>query len=220
MRSRRARALSLAMRVVPILPPHGSGQRIGLLGGSFNPPHDAHRLISLTALNRLNLDAVWWLVTPGNPLKDNHALPPLEQRIAACRALARHPLIHVSGVERELGTHYTVDTIAALRRRAPTVRFVWLMCADNLIQFSRWGGWRRIASMVPIAVFDRPGATLRATQSRAALALGRWRVPEAEAAELPGTPPPAWTFLHCRRSFLSSTALRRARAANHNRTAR
>lgn len=198
------------MNLIPILPPHGRSQRIGLLGGSFNPPHEAHLLISLVALHRLKLDAVWWLVTPGNPLKNNHGLPPLDQRIAACRALARHPRIHVTGVERDLGTHYTVDTIAALKRRAPTLRFVWLMGADNLSQFSRWGGWRRIAAMVPIAVIDRPDATLTSTHSKAALALARWRLSEGAASSLPGNRPPAWVFLHCRRSALSSTALRRA----------
>ena len=102
---------------LPKLPPHARGQRIGVLGGSFNPPHQAHLLVSLTALKRLKLDAVWWLVTPGNPLKDNDKLPALEKRIAACRDLARHPRIYVTGVERELGTHYTVDTIAPRRRR-------------------------------------------------------------------------------------------------------
>ena len=200
------------MSVIPKLPPHGAGQRIGLLGGSFNPPHEAHRLISLIALHRLELDAVWWLVTPGNPLKNNRALPPLEARIDACREMAGHPRIVVTGVERELGTFYTVDTIAALKRRAPTTRFVWLMGADNLIQFDRWGGWRRIAGMIPFAVIDRPGATVRSLQSPAALTLARWRMPEQEAAALAGTAPPAWTFLHGPRSALSSTALRLAGA--------
>ncbi|WP_342359776.1 nicotinate-nucleotide adenylyltransferase [Terrarubrum flagellatum] len=196
----------------PKLPPHGRRQRIGLLGGTFNPPHEAHVLISLTALKRLKLDAVWWLVTPGNPLKDNHGLPSQEARMAACRALTRDPRIVVTGVEKELGTHYTVDTIAALRRRAPGVKFVWLMGADNLIQFSRWGGWRQIASAIPIAVIDRPKSSLKSLRSRTALALSRWRVPESAASTLPRNRPPAWTFLHGRRSSLSSTALRKAGA--------
>ncbi len=195
---------------LPKLPPHARGQRIGLLGGSFNPPHRAHLLVSLTALKRLRLDAVWWLVTPGNPLKNNRALPPLERRIAACRALAKHPRIFITGVERELGTHYTVDTIAALKRRAPDLRFVWLMGADNLAQFHRWGGWRRIAGMIPIAVIDRPWSASRALSTRAPLALARFRLPERDAAALARNRPPAWTFIHGKRSPLSSTALREA----------
>jgi nicotinate-nucleotide adenylyltransferase len=195
---------------LPILPLHARGQRIGLLGGSFNPPHQAHLLVSLTALKRLKLDAVWWLVTPGNPLKNNSALPPLEKRIAACRALAKHPRIVVTGVERELGTHYTVDTIEALKRRAPDVRFVWLMGADNLAQFHRWGGWRRIAGMIPIAVIDRPWSASRALSMPAPLALARFRLPEREAAALARNRPPVWTFIHGKRSPLSSTALRQA----------
>ena len=194
----------------PKLPPHARGQRIGLLGGSFNPPHQAHLLVSLTALKRLKLDAVWWLVTPGNPLKDNDTLPALEKRIAACRDLARHPRIYVTGVERELGTHYTVDTIAALMRRAPGVRFVWLMGADNLAQFHRWGGWRRIATMVPIAVIDRPWSASRALNAHAPLTLARFRLPERDAAALPRNRAPAWTFIHGKRSALSSTELRSA----------
>ncbi|MET0606765.1 MAG: nicotinate-nucleotide adenylyltransferase [Beijerinckiaceae bacterium] len=192
----------------PRLPPHSRGQRIGLLGGTFNPPHQAHLLVSLTALKRLKLDAVWWLVTPGNPLKNNEALPPLERRITACRKLAGHPRILVTGVERELGTHYTANTIAALKRRAPGVRFVWLMGADNLAQFHRWSGWRRIAEMLPIAVIDRPWSASRALSSPAALALGRFRRPERDAAALARNRPPAWTFIHGKRSALSSTALR------------
>jgi nicotinate-nucleotide adenylyltransferase len=195
------------------LPGPTRGRRIGLLGGSFNPPHAAHALISLIALKRLALDEVWWLVTPGNPLKDNRALPPLDDRLAACRALVRHPRIRVTGVERELGTHYTVDTVAALRRRAPAAKFVWLMGADNLAQFHRWGGWRRIAAMVPLAAIDRPGATLRSLSAPAALALARWRVPEQRAARLAELRPPAWVFIHGKRSPLSSSALRRSGAA-------
>jgi nicotinate-nucleotide adenylyltransferase len=182
--------------------------RIGLLGGSFNPPHDGHRLITLTALHRLGLDAVWWLVTPGNPLKDTAALPPLAERIAAAKRVARHPRIAVSGIEAALGTRYTVDTLAALRQRAPRVRFVWLMGADNLADFQRWRNWRGIAALMPLAVIDRRAATLRAVQGRAAIALAPFRLPESAAAGLVLRPPPAWCFLHGPRSELSSTALR------------
>ena len=194
----------------PCLPPHAPGMRIGLLGGSFNPPHAAHLLISLRALKRLWLDAVWWLVTPGNPLKDNRRLPPIAERAALARAMAAHPRIVVTTFEAEAGLVYTVDTIAYLRMRAPQIRFVWLMGADNLVSFHRWRGWREIARMVPIAVFDRPGATLKALDSPAAQALARFRVDEAQVQALFRNSPPCWTLLHGPRSTLSSTALRQA----------
>ncbi|HVV95225.1 MAG TPA: nicotinate-nucleotide adenylyltransferase [Hyphomicrobiales bacterium] len=194
--------------VVPVFPPHGAGQRIGLLGGSFNPPHAGHRHVSLIALDRLRLDAVWWLVTPGNPLKPMAGLPPLDARIAAARKIARHPRIAVTGIEAALGTRYTVDTLAALRRRAPEARFVWLMGADNLAQLDRWRDWPRLARLAPFAVIDRPGATLRATRGRAATALAPWRVAESAAPILADLDPPAWCFLHAPRSDLSSTLLR------------
>ena len=138
------------------LPPVFRGMRIGLLGGSFNPPHAAHRALSLLALKRLGLDRVWWLVTPGNPLKDNRRLPPLDKRLAAARALAAHPAIDVTAVEVALDTRYTYDTVLALRRRFPGVHFVFIMGADNLAQLNRWRRWRELANLVPIAVVDRP----------------------------------------------------------------
>lgn len=195
-------------RPVPVLPPHGIGQRIGLLGGSFNPPHAGHLHASLIALRRLRLDAVWWLVTPGNPLKALDGLPPLAVRLAAAQKVAAHPRIRVTGVEAALGTRYTVDTLAALRIRAPGVRFVWLMGADNLAQLGRWRDWPRLVRLAPFAVVDRPGATLRATWSRAAVALAARRLPEEAASALADCPPPAWCFLHAPRSELSSTMLR------------
>jgi nicotinate-nucleotide adenylyltransferase len=190
------------------LPPHGRGLCIGLFGGSFNPPHAAHRAASLLALKRLQLDTVWWLVTPGNPLKECGGLPPLAARLTAARALAAHPRIHVTGVEAVLGTRYTVDTIAALRRLCPGVRFVWIMGADNLAQFHRWRGWRRIAAMVPLAIVDRAGYGLSATAAVAAQALARRRLPETEAARLARGRPPAWVYLHGLKLALSSTRLR------------
>ncbi|MGU9980861.1 nicotinate-nucleotide adenylyltransferase [Phreatobacter sp. HK31-P] len=190
------------------MPPHAPGMRIGLFGGSFNPPHDAHRLVALTALKRLGLDAVWWLVSPGNPLKTGRGLAPLDERIAAARRLARHPAIHVTGVEAALGTRYTFDTIAKLRARCRGVRFVWIMGADNLAQFHLWQNWRGIAAMVPLAVVDRPGASLRAGAGVAAQALARYRMAESDGRLLAGAHPPAWIFLHGRKSPLSSTALR------------
>ena len=189
-------------------PPTADGLRVGLLGGSFNPPHDAHRALSLFALKRLQLDQVWWLVTPGNPLKDTTGLPALEQRLAAARKLAAHPAIHVTGIEAVLRTRYTVDTIAALRRRFPNVRFVWLMGADNLSQFHRWRRWREITQFVPIAVIDRPTDSFRAFAAPAALALSKYRHNEHKAAQLAAMDAPAWIFLHGMKSTISSTELR------------
>lgn len=188
------------------------GLRVGLFGGSFNPAHAAHRAASLLALRRLGLDRVWWLVTPGNPLKDNRALPPLEERIAIARAVAHHPRIDVTGFEAGIGTRYTYETLAYLVRRLPGVRFVWIMGADNLAHFDRWQHWRGIADLVPIAVVDRMGQSLAATASPAAQALARYRLGEHEARLLANCAPPAWVFLHGLKSPLSSTGIRAARA--------
>ena len=190
------------------IPPYASGQRIGLLGGSFNPAHAAHRAISLFAMKRLQLDRVWWLVTPGNPLKDVSALPPLATRIAAAQEIAKDPRIVVTGIEAALGTRYTVETLEALQRCCPLARFVWIMGADNLAQFHRWQRWRDIARRVPLAVVDRPADGLRAAASPAAHALGRYRLNEAQARQLAGRPPPAWLYLRGLKLNLSSTQLR------------
>jgi nicotinate-nucleotide adenylyltransferase len=182
--------------------------RIGLLGGSFNPPHAAHRAISLFALKRLKLDRVWWLVTPGNPLKDGAALHDLAERMQAARDIAGDPRIDVTCLESVIGTRYTVDTINFLRRRASQLRFVWIMGADNLAQFHRWQNWQRIAMQVPIAVIDRPPQSFRALTAPAAQALARYRLPENEASRLAGLRAPAWVFLTGMKLNLSSTGLR------------
>jgi nicotinate-nucleotide adenylyltransferase len=184
------------------------GQRIGILGGSFNPPHAGHVQITKTALRRLQLDRVWWLVTPGNPLKSKGDLPSLEARMAACRQLLSTPKVAITGFEVDLGTPYTAATLDFLRRRYPGARFVWIMGADNLASFHRWQRWRDIAAHVPIAVVDRPGWHLRAMASPTARALARAFVPEREAARLPLRKAPAWTMLGGPLSALSSTALR------------
>jgi nicotinate-nucleotide adenylyltransferase len=190
------------------LPFYTNGMRIGLLGGSFNPPHAAHRAISQFALKRLQLDRVWWLLTPGNPLKNHDGLHALAERAAAALKVADDPRINVSCLEAVIGTRYTVDTIIHLRRRVSGVHFVWIMGADNLAQFHRWKDWRRIASDVPIAVIDRPPQSFRALAAPAAQALARYRVPENQAARLADLPAPAWVFLTGMKSNLSSTGLR------------
>jgi nicotinate-nucleotide adenylyltransferase len=190
------------------LPPHSDGLRVGLLGGSFNPPHQAHRAISLFALKRLKLDRVWWLVTPGNPLKDNGGLHTLAERAEAARKMAADPRIDISCLESVIGTRYTADTINYLRMRASRLRFVWIMGADNLAQFHRWQNWQRIARQVPIAVIDRPPQSFRALSAPAAQALANYRIPETEAGRLADRGAPAWVFLTGMKMNLSSTGLR------------
>ena len=194
--------------VAQALPLHSDGMRIGLLGGSFNPPHVAHRAISLFAIKRLELDRVWWLVSPGNPLKDQDTLHDLEARTEAARRVADDPRIDVSCLESVIGTRYTVDTVKYLRRRASGLRFVWIMGADNLAQFHRWQNWRRMATLVPIAVIDRPPQSFRALNAPAAQALARYRLPENEARRLADHRAPAWVFLTGLKMNLSSTGLR------------
>jgi nicotinate-nucleotide adenylyltransferase len=182
--------------------------RIGLLGGSFNPPHEGHALITRLALRRLQLDRVWWLVTPGNPLKSQDELAALQKRVAAARRIDAGPRVVVTDIEAQIGSRYTYETLAWLKRRAPSVHFVWIMGADNLRQFHRWRHWRSIADLAPIVVVDRPGSTLSAISGPAGAALAPWRVPERDAARFVTMPPPALLFLHGRRSGLSSTAIR------------
>ena len=190
---------------MPIAAPN---MRIGLLGGSFNPAHAAHRHISLAALKRLGLDQVWWLVSPGNPLKDAGKAPDLETRMAAARSVARHPKIEVTGFEAGRPSAYTVDTISFLKRRFPSVDFVWLMGADNLASFHRWREWEKLFGLVPIAVLDRPGYRLKARASRAAQRFAFAALDESDARGLASMEPPAWTLLSLPLSSLSSTRLR------------
>jgi nicotinate-nucleotide adenylyltransferase len=188
------------------------GQRIGLLGGSFNPAHDGHRRISLAALARLGLDQVWWIVSPGNPLKSHGELRPLAERMELARRVAHHPRIAVTGFEANLRSPYTAATLAFVARRCRGVRFVWLMGADNLVQLSQWQHWQDIFAMMPIAVLDRPGWHLRGMASLAASRYRRALLPQRRARSLASTWPPAWTFLTLPLSRLSSTELRRRRS--------
>lgn len=190
-------------------PPYAApGQVIGLLGGSFNPPHVAHRLISETALKRLGLDKVWWIVSPGNPLKRRSEVAPFAERLVLCREMAKNPHIVVTDFEADLATPYTASTLAFLKTRTPLVRYVWIMGADNLAGFDRWQRWREIFTTVPIVVVDRPGWRMKALASKAARTFAAARVPEVDAAGLALRPPPAWTFLTGPLSHVSSTALR------------
>jgi nicotinate-nucleotide adenylyltransferase len=204
-------------QVIPRLPPHAHGVKIGLFGGTFDPPHEAHRAACLIAMHRIGLDRVWWLVTPGNPLKDTSGLAPLAERIDAARRLASHPRIDVTGLEDDIGARYTYDTVRYLIARCPGVRFVWIMGADNLRSFHRWQKWRAIAAMLPIAVVDRLGPSLYATAGPAGQTLARYRIPETAAKTLPDRQAPAWVYLHGLKSALSSTALRAARRTSQNR---
>lgn len=184
------------------------GQRIGILGGSFDPAHAGHLLISKVALRRLGLDRVWWLVSPGNPLKA-HGPAPLDRRVALARALVQDPRIIITDLEMRLGLCKTADTLQALSALYPGVRFVWLMGSDNMVQFHQWDRWRQIADQVPIAVLARPGSRLAARQSVAATALRRARLPESRAPLLAGLTAPAWVLLNLPMSGLSSTQLRK-----------
>ncbi|QGM44473.1 nicotinate-nucleotide adenylyltransferase [Methylocystis heyeri] len=196
--------------MTPRLPPHCPGMRIGLFGGSFNPPHEGHLHVSRAALTRLKLHRLWWLVTPGNPLKDTGNLPSLERRMAACRALARDPRIAVTGIEAQIRTRFTYDTLRFLRMRCPGVRFVWIMGADNLLGFHRWRHWRDIIRLAPIAVVDRPGSTWKISGALSTQVLAKSRLPEKDAGVLAKRAPPAFVYLHGKRAAQSSTALRAA----------
>lgn len=185
-------------------------RRIGLLGGSFNPAHSGHRAISLAALDALDLDEVWWLVSPGNPLKEKAGMAPLAARLGSARAMARRAPIRPTAIEARLGTVYTVDTIAALQRRYANHRFIWLMGADNLAQFHRWRDWRRIACEVPIAVIARPGYDWAA---HAAVAMGwlrRFVRPADKAKHWTMWRLPALVLLRFRPDHSSATRLRAA----------
>jgi nicotinate-nucleotide adenylyltransferase len=204
----RPRSAAEAPPADQMLPYAMPGQRIGLLGGSFNPAHDGHRRLSLHALKRLGLDRVWWVVTPGNPLKTADGLAELSERMAVARAVSRHPRIVVTSFEAGLPTAYTADTIAFLKRRYPETFFVWLMGADNLAQLNRWSRWRSIIEAVPMAVFDRPGWRHKARSSLAAHRYADAFVSEESARQLPSRRAPAWTLITMPLSSLSSTAIR------------
>ncbi len=192
------------------LPPFGEGQRIGLFGGSFNPAHRGHYMVALYALKRLQLDWVWWLVSPQNPLKDPRETGEYDARLAYARRLAKHPRFVVTDIERQIGTRYTAETLLALTVAAKRADFVWIMGADSLAGLHRWHHWTDIAESLPLAVLARPGYSIRALQGVAATRYARCRVNGENAAKVVGTPPPAWTFVTMPLRKESSTAIRQA----------
>lgn len=192
--------------VLAKLPGPHRGLRIGLFGGSFNPAHSGHRHVAETALTRLQLDWVWWIVARGNPLKSNHG--DFGARRASANRQADHPRMRVSAIETRLGVSYTRDTLVHLKARCPATDFVWIMGADNLAGFHRWAAWKTIAETVPVAVVSRPGIGPEAAFSRFASTYRPARIAEADAPRLASTPAPAWTLLHAPLDPASSTTLR------------
>ncbi len=186
------------------------GTRIGLLGGSFNPAHQGHRHVALLALRRLQLDQVWLMVSPGNPLKPVRGMAPFAERLASARRVADGRRLVATGIEAALATRFTVDTLRELRRRFPRARFVWLMGADNLAQLPRWRGWLSIARGMPFAVLPRPGYNHRALAGRAAKRLGAARLPARQAKLLARRGAPAWIFLPVPQHAASASAIRAA----------
>jgi nicotinate-nucleotide adenylyltransferase len=182
--------------------PVAPGLTIGLFGGSFDPAHDGHLYVSLTALKRLKLDYVWWLVSPGNPLKDTPSS--FEKRLAGAKAMARHPRLIVTDIERQLGTRYTSDTVAALQRRFPQIHFVWLMGSDNLQNFHLWRNWRQLAARLPLVVVQRPGSILAAVNAAPIRRYGVRRFGKNYALKAP----PAILVLDGARNTTSATQLR------------
>ena len=183
---------------------------MGLLGGSYNPAHAAHRRISLRAVRLLRLDEVWWLVSPQNPLKGSSEMAPLAARLAQARRCAGHGPIRVTAIEAALGTRFSHDTVRILRRRLPKARYVWIMGADNLAQLHAWHRWPELLRIIPVAIFARPTYSLRAFRSPAAKRFARFRKPARKATSLVGAPAPAWAFVGGALDPLSATAIRQA----------
>ncbi len=197
------------MRADIIKLPHSEpNMRIGLFGGSFNPSHVGHRLVSRQVLKRLNLDAMWWLVTPGNPLKDNSNLAPLEQRVDDARTLIKMPNVHVTGFEAVHGFRYSFDSLSYLKKTLPERKFVWVMGGDSFENFHHWERWRDIANLMPMAIYARPNSNILAISSKAAITLAKYRLDEKDAKLLPLCQAPAWVYLHGIMSELSSSEIR------------
>ena len=192
------------MQGFPVAKP---GQVVGLLGGSFDPPHSGHVHISKAAIKHFRLDQLWWVVSPGNPMKTRGPAP-MEHRLQASRALMRHPRVRVTDIEEKLGTRYTAETLAAMQRRYQGVHFVWIMGADNLVQFHRWQNWRWIIKNFPIGVIARPGDRISARLSRAARMYRAAKQPKQSTHILGFAETPSWAFVNLPMSEQSSSAIR------------
>ena len=184
------------------------GQKIALLGGSFNPAHSGHVQISEIALKKLNLDYVWWLVSPRNPIKNYENLIPIEQRIEKAKNIISNKKILVTDIERKINTKYTIDTLKYLTTRYGERKFVWLMGADNLTNFHLWKSWKEIAKIIPIVIIDRPESSLKSLASLAANYLRQYRLDEADSNYLIHKKLPAWIFIHDQLNGISSTEVR------------
>jgi len=191
------------------MPPLSPGQRVGLLGGSFNPAHEGHLHISALALKRLKLDQLWWLVSPQNPLKPESGMASLKNRMTAAKKVAAsNPDIVVSDMENSLSTRHTVDTIEALKVEFPGVSFVWVMGADLLVQVPQWKRWRALFRMVPIAIFARPAYSARALSGKAARRFKDARIARYRVGSLANMRPPAWAYMRTRLNRQSATRIR------------
>jgi nicotinate-nucleotide adenylyltransferase len=189
-------------------PPFGEGQRIGLFGGSFNPAHYGHYMVALYALKKLQLDWVWWLVSPQNPLKDPSETGEYGARLAFTRSIARHPRFVVTDIEKQMGSRTTAETLRGLAPLLARAHFVWIMGADSFANLHRWHDWLDIPATLPLAVLARPGFSLRALGGPAATRFAEMQIPTELAPRLATTPPPAWCFIPMPLRRESSTAIR------------
>jgi len=187
-----------------------AGLKVGLLGGSFNPAHAGHRHISLETLKRLELDAIWWMVSPQNPLKSTHDMAPQIDRLSSAIKISDHPCIIATDIENELNTRYTAETLCLLKKNFSQTYFVWLMGTDNMHSFHHWEKWREIANICPIAILDRPPAPLSVKTTKAFKNLERYKVKESQAKYLATYKAPAWTLLHIPLNNLSATQIRKS----------
>ncbi len=195
------------------LPGPYKGLRIGLFGGTFNPAHNGHRHVAMTALQRLRLDWIWWIPAAGNPLKSEQNA--FDARFASACRMAQHPRMRVTDIEVQLGTRYSYDTLRALLPRVDGGSFVWLMGADNLRHFHKWGHWDEIAGLLPIAVIARPGDARYARLSKFAQRFSDARLPPDRAAAFHRYDPPVWSYLPTPLHTASSTELRNRSAARN-----
>lgn len=186
----------------------GHNPKIGILGGSFNPAHEGHLEITRAALDFLDLDFVWWLVSPGNPLKRDSDMASFEERLTSAKNMANNPKIIVTNLEKKLGTTYTADTLEKVVSNYPKSHFVWLMGADNLAQFDQWKDWRKISNTVPFAIFNRPSYSMQSLQSVAAKELEEFKIDEKDARLLYKLKPPAWIYYTHSKNPVSSTEIR------------